>query len=245
MQVRIVYVHHNCFLLHAGARTFLFDYPDSSHRPRSAEALVRREAAGRELWIMASHGHADHFTPEIMDLRDAGASVRYVLSYDIAEMHQELDPEFEDAMHGVTIVEPDEKYEVEGLPIACLESTDLGVGFVLDLGGKRVWFGGDVAEWSWEGADERARRFSEEHYAGVLAQLGNKPVDLAFSNADPRMPSWAGGKFFVERIRPRYFVPMHAFGDTRAVARFIAEAATPGVEMFAYQAMGDAWEIEL
>ena len=140
MELRITYVHHDCFLVDIGPRVLLFDYPERAHRPATAEALVTEALRGRNAVIFASHSHDDHFSMEILKFRETAASAHYILSYDVAEMHPELDPEFEAEMQGVSIVEPDEFYHVEGFVLRCFESTDLGVGFLLELEGKRIYF---------------------------------------------------------------------------------------------------------
>ena len=36
---RIIYIHHNCFVLEAGERTLLFDYPAPAYLPEAAAGV--------------------------------------------------------------------------------------------------------------------------------------------------------------------------------------------------------------
>lgn len=252
MDLTITYVHHNCFVLEVEDRLFLFDFPSPAHRPPHARGFVEEKVQGKNLIIAVSHGHDDHFTPEILELASGAESVHFILSYDIPDMFPEFDPDQGDPLvrGRVTVVEPDEEYQALDMRVSVFESTDLGCGFLLEWGGIRVYFGGDVALWAWPGQDERSLVFSREQYSGVLEQLAARGVHLAFSNADPRLAHWTGAKEFLDRVKPDWFAPMHFFGDIQALERFMAEVRAEGsssttTRFVTYAELGDQAVVSL
>jgi L-ascorbate metabolism protein UlaG (beta-lactamase superfamily) len=228
MELLVTYLRHNCFLLELPNRGWrlVFDYPSAAHRDEKTEPLVREAVQGAEAFFFSSHGHPDHFTPEILDFKRVAARARYFVSEDIAALHPEFDPEQNpDAL----VVAPGDEYDGEepildlelgDMRVRGLESTDLGVGFLIQLPEARIWFGGDVAFWRWETLAPQALAFSERHYARTLKALRAAQVDLAFVNADKRLANWAGALDFVREVRPRQFVPMHCFGNAEWSAEF-------------------------
>jgi L-ascorbate metabolism protein UlaG (beta-lactamase superfamily) len=243
MAVRITYVHHNCFILEIGGRTLLFDYPSEEHRTDAARALVEQKVAGADLWVVVSHSHPDHCTPEVAAFAGSAARCTFIVSYDVPDMY----PEFEyDAGLDVTVLDPDEPAVVQGVPVQAFESTDLGVGFLFSFPGCGVYFGGDVAAWVWDRLDSRSRAAGQAYFNATLAELARKGVDIAFSNTDKRLENWAGGLEFVRTVRPRVFVPMHVFGKTQWVREFadlLHEKGGMPETLFVYQRTGDSLDV--
>lgn len=239
MRLAVTYVHHDCFVLRLGGRTLLFDWPDPAHRPPEAAPLVRAALAGADAWIFFSHSHPDHCCADVRDLARDAARVRYVLSFDVPDMVPELD------LEGAFIVEPEAALDADGVRVAGLEANDLGVAFLVESEGVRIYFSGDLALWDWPGLDPAARRFTGDYFAGSLERAAAFAPHLALVNADPRLASWSGACAALEALRPKLFVPMHAFGDTGRVAEFAAGCPAPGVDIFAYARPGDTRELAL
>lgn len=236
MEARITYIHHNCLFLGLGGRSFLFDLPSSAHLPAGAAALARRLAAGQDLIAVVSHSHEDHFDPGLAQALSSAARLRYIVSYDVPDMFPDALP---DDPETTLVIEPDEPREFAGLRLEALESNDLGVALLMEVDGRTVYFGGDLADWSWPGQPEQARRFAQEFFSTALERLARRGVDLAFSNVDGRLPNLAGGPDFVRAVRPKVFVPMHTFGRTKVLARFISKLGRHESRIFAYEASGD------
>lgn len=254
MQTRLTYIHHNCFVMRVAGLTFLFDYPACDHLTPDKARLVPPLVRDSDLVVAVSHSHSDHFSLDVLNVARKAASSRFVLSYDILEMY-----ELFEARTDIAVVEPADAGDApmdlgrtpDGQPLSVLglESTDLGVGFLFDLGGKTIFYGGDMACWCWENADCASRAFSQDHYDSQLTLLrdflGDRPLDLAFHNADPRLANWTGAAQFLETIRPRHFVPMHFFGETGELTRFLESAGETEAEVFRYAKPGDSWDFEL
>ncbi len=210
MNITITYIHHNCFVLKTPCRTFLFDYPGDSHLPERGEAMVRKAVAGSDLAVFISHSHEDHMNDDLVSMASTAATVRYVLSDDVEDMRPEVIPQ--DAE--VLIVEPDERYEWNGMVIKTLMSNDLGVAFLVTDGNFRFYYGGDLAKWIWKGASSRDREFTENFFRKTMVQVRDFKPHVAFSNVDKRLENMAGGVEAYREARAQVFVPMHTFGDT-------------------------------
>lgn len=245
MEIVVTYVHHDCFCLDAAGWTLLFDYPDAAHRPPGAREAVARALAGRRVAACFSHSHADHCAADVPDAAREAVELRLVLSYDVPQMVPALD------RPGAVVLEPGDDprggdpgpwAEVgPGLRARALESNDLGVAFCLDVGGLRVYHGGDLAAWLWPGPDGRdgagadqVRAFFERSLEAVAA-FG---PHVAFACCDPRLPGRGGFARFAEAVRPPVLVPMHDFGRPRAVGEYALGAAPPGVTVLAFTATG-------
>lgn len=239
MRVTVTYLHHDCFLVRLGERSLLFDWPDAARRTPAAEAAARGALAGADAWIFFSHSHPDHCAADVRDLARAAARVRYVLSDDVPDMIPELD------LPGAFIARPDESLDADGVRVACLEANDLGVAFLVDCAGFRLYFSGDLALWDWPGQGEAERAFTEEFFARSLDRAAAFGPQIVLANADPRLASWSGACRVAQALRPRLFVPMHAFGDATRVAAFAAACRAPGVDVFTYAQAGDTRELTL
>ncbi|MEW5773708.1 MAG: MBL fold metallo-hydrolase [Thermodesulfobacteriota bacterium] len=239
MRVNVTYVHHDCFVLRLGGRTLLFDWPSPAHRTPAAEAAARAALAGADVWVFFSHSHPDHCSADVLDLVRAAGRARYVLSYDVPDMVPDLD------LEGAFIAEPDEPLDADGVLVSCLEANDLGVAFLIESQGVRLYFSGDLALWDWPGQDAAARRFTEEFFERSLDRVAAFGPQLALVNADPRLASWSGACRAAAALRPRLLAPMHAFGDVARVAEFAASCQAPGVDIFAYRRAGDTLELTL
>ena len=52
----------------------------------------------------------------------------------------------------------------------------------------------------------------------AMEKLMGKKIDIAFFPVDPRLEQayYYGGKYFIEKIKPKYFIPMH-FQDSYTI----------------------------
>lgn len=238
MQCRITYIHHNCFVLAADTRTFLFDCPGDGHLPRGSRGYIRDAIAGTDLMVFVSHGHDDHLNRDLSGITASAASVSFVLSDDIEEMHPEVVPN-----NGpVRFVEPDETYAFAGLHIETLMSNDLGVAFLVSDGPFRFYYGGDLAEWIWETASPKEAEFTASYYRESLNRVRQFGPHVAFSNVDGRLANLAGGVEACQIIKPKVFVPMHTFGNVEWLDDFAGRLGPTETELFLYREIGQTAE---
>jgi L-ascorbate metabolism protein UlaG (beta-lactamase superfamily) len=238
MRAEIVHIHHNCFILTLGRKTFLFDYPDPTHLSQSAALEVKRRIKNTDLTVFISHCHADHFDPDILHVVNAAARYNFVVSDDVPDMFPGSVPD--DSL----VVEPDQTYEFEGMLIETLESNDLGVAYYIE-GEAVVYYGGDLADWSWENLSVAAQEATKAFFQNALDRLKDKPIDIAFVNLDARLPNLAGGLEFAMAVRPKVLAPMHTFGSLGYLANHRAAIEAMGIKPFIYGRTGDTMIVNL
>jgi L-ascorbate metabolism protein UlaG (beta-lactamase superfamily) len=241
MQARIVYIHHDCFFLLTSGRALLFDYPSPNYLPEAAAKAAASIMTGANLTVFASHSHDDHFDPDILEATKQAASRRFVVSDDVADLYADVLP----AEEAITVVmEPDAVREVDGLTVTAMESNDMGVAYHIETDGLSVYFGGDLALWDWPGQTPAASRAVGMSWRLALGKINKRPVDIAFSNMDPRLPSLAGAPEFVAQVAPRVFVPMHLGGHVQYLERFADRLAGPSTTVFHYTRPGDVLTLD-
>lgn len=76
-------------------------------------------------------------------------------------------------------------------------------------------------------------------FSATLKCIAARPIDIACTNEDRRLPNLAAGSEFARRERPRLFVPMHAFGRTAWLADAPSALAAGGSSVFLYRRPGD------
>jgi hypothetical protein len=139
----------------------------------------------------------------------------------------------------------DQSYSINGFTVDTFRSNDEGVAFLLHLGDLNLYFGGDLASWDWDDNTKEERRFLVEYFEEVLQRLKKWPIQVAFSNTDPRLPNWTGAAQFIEVVNPGLFVPMHTSGETQVITRFLTENPHLGAKVFQYRETGDIKSVEV
>jgi len=238
MHLKITYVFHNCFIITCENTVLLFDYPEARFLSEPMKRTVMKEIAGRRLYYFVSHRHADHFNPDPSRILQVNPDPVFILSEDTyAEAAN---------YHGnIHYFLPDETRAVGDMEITTFESSDEGVAFLIRYNGKWLYFGGDLANWNWDELSPEEKQSMEAFYDRFLNRLSAYPIDVALVNTDPRMKTWAGAVEFMDRIKPKYFVPMHTFGKTAALKRFYRSLSPKHPPVFLYQAPGDIIEIDI
>ena len=222
MPARLLYIHHDCFILEAGAKTLLFDYPASRYLPQAAARVAAAHIDGSDLTIFVSHSHDDHFDPNLGAATSRAASRRFVVSDDVADLYGTVLPA------DTVVLEPDMVREIGGMAVEGIESNDMGLAYRIDVAGLTVYFGGDLALWDWPGNSPAANRAVGMSWRRTLTRLAKQPVDVAFTNMDPRLAaSLSGAPELLERLGPRVFVPMHLDGHTHYIDRYADRLAGP------------------
>lgn len=235
----ITYIHHDCFVVRHAGRVLLFDYPRPSHLPGEAAQKAAPLLCGADLMVFFSHGHPDHFDPNILAVTEGAARRRFVVSDDVADMFPDSLPP--DAV----IMEPDQTRQVEGFSVSTLESNDLGVAYLIETPERRIYFGGDLAQWDWPTLPEPARAETCRFFTAALARVAAFAPDVAFTNCDFRLDSLGGVVALAQAVHPGLLIPMHLFGDASRLWTLpsrIAEASppdAPDIPVFCYAAPGD------
>ena len=188
---------------------------------------------GKPLFVFVSHAHADHFSGEIFRLAESGASVTFILSDDIPEGR--IPP---DLLRQTVFMGPDETLSVPlpkgaELVVRTFRSTDEGVAFLLDIGGKRIYHAGDLNDWHWDDIDIPWNEEQRTGYYDALSKIarvvqedGHVP-DCAFVPVDSRLGPfyYMGLREFMEEVGADLIFPMHLFGDPGIIQKMKAHPA--------------------
>ena len=235
-EVSIWYIYHSGFAVKTANHLLVFDYLNDPESVITAD-LILQEAHNREVIVFASHSHADHFTPDIFGWKTRDAKIHYVLSHDI-----ELRPDGED----VAVVFPGHKYQLNGVEIDVLDSTDIGVAFLVSCDGINIFHAGDLNWWHWNGEPDEDNSTMAENYKRQIDLLKGKQIDVAFIPVDPRLEEHysLGLIYFMQVVGAEKVFPMH-FGTNYAVFQMLKKDLssellkhivenTPSVYQFAF-----------
>lgn len=204
--MKVTFIQHSSYFVELEDCCLLFDYWQGDI-PQS----------DKPLYVFASHHHEDHFSTEVFKEARPGRQVHFILSKDIFERRVPED------LRGATLfVKPHQTYELEGMKVATLKSTDEGVAFLIECGGKRIYHAGDLNCWVWEGAPKWQNDQMKQVYKDELRLLEGKNIDVAFVPLDPRQDSDfdLGMRYFFEAAGAEYVFPMHMWGDYTVVPLF-------------------------
>ncbi|MCH5174893.1 MAG: MBL fold metallo-hydrolase [Prevotellaceae bacterium] len=215
--MRLTYIFHSCFVLETEKSILLFDYwQDPSH------GISRFLINDKPLYVFASHFHEDHFNKEIFTWKKQKHNITYILSKDILR-HKRANKEDADVWlaKGGTWTDGTVSVRATG-------STDIGVSWIVETEGKRIFHAGDLNNWyakflpnakhgetiHSEEMDEDIDPIAhEKQYLGELKDIRKitDRFDIAIFPVDGRIGNGytLGARQFIERFDVRLFVPMH------------------------------------
>ncbi len=211
----ITYLGHSGFSARVNGRLLLFD----ALRGKTPEPKDRAIA-------FVSHAHADHYAPEVKRWHEAGLCALVT---------------GEGVNEGICLARG-ETAEVDGARVRAFGSTDEGVSFLVELGGRRVFHAGDFNFWSWRGEstpEEIAE--ADAQFSEMLADMRGMRPDVAFFPVDPRMGEAfdEGALRFAEAARPRLLIPMHFWDRPEAAVEFAKKPMPAGVTVRAMTRVGE------
>ncbi|MBC2724854.1 MAG: MBL fold metallo-hydrolase [Desulfosporosinus sp.] len=197
--IRIKYLYHSGFLVETDKNLLIFDYYQGH-----VESLVKE--GSKNIFVFSSHSHPDHFNPVILEWQKDKPNIQYILSYEI-KVPQPL--------KNIHRLFPDETIEIGDLKIRAYDSTDIGVSFLVQVEGIRLFHAGDLNWWYWSGDTPQGMMQAERDFKEEVEAIKGENIDLAFFPVDPRLEKnySAGAEYFIKELNPRFFIPMH-FADT-------------------------------
>lgn len=82
--MKLTYIYHSGFAIEGNDFTILIDYYKDTH-PDPEKGYVHSQLLRRpgRLYVLASHSHADHFNPEILNWKEQRPDIQYIFSEDI------------------------------------------------------------------------------------------------------------------------------------------------------------------
>lgn len=191
--MKITYIHHSSFSVELENCILLFDY---------FKGKLPKWDDNKKIYVFSSHQHHDHFDAIIFDLEKKYSNVTYILSDDIKNTKSS----------NTKFVKPNQNVCIDNLEIKTLESTDLGVAFVVKVEGKRIYHAGDLNYWHWENENSDEENMNAGlRYKKEINKIKNLDFDIAFIPLDPRqgVQYKLGFDTFMKTINTKYAFPMH------------------------------------
>ena len=206
--MRIRFNFHSSFLVELSEHILVFDYyGDDLNRLGSIDE-------SKKIIFFASHRHGDHFSKDIFRFKDIYKNVKYILSDDIWVKSDNIN---------IFSVSPNKTYDISGIKVETLKSTDEGVAFLISLEGKVIYHAGDLHWWYWADKGEDYVKLWGQRYIDEISKIADRHIDIAFVVLDPRMES--GYKYgldeFMRRVpNVKAVFPMHTWEDYNIIERY-------------------------
>lgn len=203
--MNIYYIYHSCFVVEDEKNILIFDYYKT---PKKSEAKIDIldfiKKKDKKVSVFSSHIHHDHFNPEILKWHEINENIKYIFSSDIKVKSKDLD---------IIFLDENQEIKTSDLNIKTYGSTDEGVSFWLEVGEKTLFHAGDLNWWAWSDDTLEEEKYMREKFQRIIEKIkeNGKKIDIAFFPVDPRLEEnmYKGGKYFIEELEPKYFVPMH------------------------------------
>lgn len=225
--MRLTYIYHSGFVIEAEGYAILIDYFKDTGKTQGMgyvnEELLQRSGT---LYILSSHFHPDHFCSEVLTWKHIKQDIRYIFSKDILKRGR--------AKRGEALyMKKGDVFEDNNIRVQAFGSTDVGISFLIEAEGKKLFHAGDLNNWHWKDestAEEAAE--AEKHYLRELEVLAEATdhLHLAMFPVDPRIGTdfMRGAQQFVDRIKTDVFVPMHFWEEPAKVMAFGPYAESKG-----------------
>lgn len=208
--VDIYYLYNSGFCVENESSILIFDYfydkPESQSRSLSSgvipDELLKTK---KSIYVFVSHNHSDHFNPVIFDWIKVNPDIKYILSSDVKV--QSNFEKYDTLSCGETI-------EYDDLSVKAYGSTDEGISFLIKQGDVTMFHAGDLNWWHWKEDSKEDNLNAEKWFKREIDKLKSEKIDIAFFPVDPRQEEYyyLGGEYFVNNVKPKFFIPMH-FGN--------------------------------
>ncbi len=161
----------------------------------------------KNIYIFVSHGHYDHYDKEIF-LFNAN-NVKYIFYKEIKQIK---------GYENIYPMDVYEELDFEDIKIRTYGSTDEGISFSVLVESKLIFHAGDLNWWHWEGENAEEKAYAKKVFTDEVDKIREKNFDICFFPVDPRLEEayYMGGKYFIDIIKPKIFIPMH-FQDVYSV----------------------------
>jgi len=221
MKIKIWYLYHSGFAVQIAGHFLIFDYWRDIPKGNGLEGGVIDTSVLQDQDVVAfvSHCHGDHYNRRaVRQWKDDIPKLRLILSDDI------------DPIEGAIMIGPGSTFAQPDLAVQTLASNDEGVAFVVDIEGLRIYHGGDLNWWHWEGEPDDYNEGMAASYKSQIDLLVGKPIDIAFVPVDPLLEKqYAWGIDYLMRIAEvRYAVPMHFGNKNKIVKRLLEDPISLG-----------------
>lgn len=210
MSVDIKYLYHSGFIVETKNYFIVFDYY------KGYDKLVEDiKNTNKKVLIFSSHSHYDHFNAEILNYTKVNKNIYYIFSDDI-----NIDKKYK--TENVFFVQSGDNLNIEDIMINVFGSTDIGVSFLVEVDEKNIFHAGDLNFWHWPDDTKEEKLAAQKPFEAEINKIEKYKVDIAFFPVDPRLEHnyHLGGSYFIEKVNPREFIPMHFQGNYYCLKTF-------------------------
>ncbi len=206
--MKITYIHHSSFSVELEKCILLFDY---------FKGKLPKFDITKKLYVFSSHSHHDHYNKCIFDLEKIHPNVVYILSNDINAPKSE----------NIKSIGANERLLIDDLEIKTLESSDLGVAFIVKTEDKTIYHAGDLNWWHWEGENSpEENEYAANIFKKSINRIKEKSIDVAFLPLDSRQGDYyyLGFDYFMKNTNTQVAFPMH-FWRTYSLVKILKSSS--------------------
>ena len=232
MRVKIVYVFHSCFALMFNSKVLVFDY--SELLDEKARNFIRNIVRNKELLVMISHSHMDHFSKEFLKLRNYAKKFTCIVSRDVSDACSDVGKQCE-------IVSEGDELSLDGILIKVLGSSDLGVSYFLKIDNLKVYFAGDNSDWRRPSLPKEFNEIIWQIFSKVVEELRRNVsnLDVLFANLCVECNDYGGLGKLCKTFNPKLLVPMHLRGNIEILKQLRSFLKQLAPNVFLYERTGD------
>ena len=229
----VTYYHHSGFSIASEKVLLVFDYwlGEQGDVPEDKRITPEFLAGFQEIYVFISHEHADHLDPVVFEWRNSIPGIIYIVSFDMPV-----------GTRGKRMAPGDAITLSDNVNVKAFSSTDLGVSFLVDVAGVKIFHAGDLNFWHWR-EESTAREIEEADAAfrAAVEPIAKETVDVAFFPADPRLGLLfdAGANYFLLAVKPRLLIPMHFWGRGDIAIEFARRSRCRQTEIIAMTQAGE------
>ena len=238
LQLKITHYYHSGFSVECGDTLLVFDYWRGEHNELKPDREITPEYLRQfaRVFVLISHEHADHFDPVVYEWRDI-TDVSYIVSYDMPV-----------GTRGKRMSPGEKAVLTPEITLYAYGSTDLGVSYLADIAGFRIFHAGDLNFWHWRDESTASEiEEAENEFVREVEPLKTVGIDIAMFPVDPRQGTMyeAGANYFILTVKPRLMIPMHYFHRTDIAQEFSRQNRSRATEILAMPGFGDVIGITL
>jgi L-ascorbate metabolism protein UlaG (beta-lactamase superfamily) len=230
-EAAVMYLGNAGWAVKTNDRILVFDYIEDPRKPDEPSFrngyIIPEEIRDKKVYVFVTHGHGDHFSPEILKWEKVLGDVTYIYGFKPKKAPKN------------GFLNPREIKVIDGMEIATIASTDAGVAFLVKVDDIVLFHAGDHAN------DDRNINKAYSSEIDYLAEK-NYDIDIAFLSITgcgfrDDVAVKKGIYYALDKLQPRVMFPMHANGNEYMYRDFISEAEGKNLNTkFAYaEARGD------
>lgn len=229
----VTYYHHSGFSVAWEKVLLVFDYwlGEQGELPEDKRITPELLAEFEEVYVFISHEHPDHLDPVVFQWREKVPGIVYVVSSDMPV-----------GTRGKRLAPGESMTLSPRVRVKAFDSTDLGVSFLVEVGGVRLFHAGDLNFWHWrETSTSREIERADEAFRAAVEPITRERVDVAFFPTDPRLGLLfdAGANYFLLAVKPRLLIPMHFWGRGDIAEEFARRSRCRQTEIVAMTHEGE------